>query len=107
MGLAEIEQEINREATAAAAKIKANGEAEAVRIIGEAKAAAEKLRHEMLTEALREADEAKKAIVVPARLEAKKKMLEEKHRLLDEVFAGVSDQIRQAKEAEAIKILYG
>jgi vacuolar-type H+-ATPase subunit E/Vma4 len=107
MGLAEIEKEIDREASAEAVKIKAKGQEEAARIVSEAHAAASKLRHELLAEAAREAEEAKLAIVVPARLEAKKKMLAEKHRILDELFAGLSDQVRQAKEAEAIKILYG
>ena len=107
MGIAEIEKEILKEAEAEADKIRRQAKGEASRIEAEAHHKANQLRQKMLAEAELKAEEVKTSILVPARLESKKKLLEEKHRLLESVFAGLPEKVREEREAEVIKILYG
>jgi vacuolar-type H+-ATPase subunit E/Vma4 len=107
MGLAEIEKKILAEAEEAAARITAQAEAEAKRLAAAAEVQAKAAREKILAQAHREAEAARQAILVPARLAAKKKLLEEKHRFLDQVFAGVAPAVREEKELEVAKFIYG
>lgn len=107
MGIAEIEKRILGEAEAEADKIKIKAEEEAAEIEAAGRIKAEEIRRQILAEAKRKAEEEKRAILVPARLASKKKLLEEKHKILNEVFAGISPEVREKKEMEAAKLLYG
>ncbi|OGC10962.1 hypothetical protein A3K48_00250 [candidate division WOR-1 bacterium RIFOXYA12_FULL_52_29] len=107
MGLLEIEAKIIGEAEAKAGEIKTGADKEAAAIIAAAKARSAAIREEMLGQARQQAEEEKKGIVVPARLLLKQRLLEEKHRQLDRLFSGIDPSVREEKESEVIKILYG
>ncbi|MGB9612770.1 MAG: V-type ATP synthase subunit E family protein [Candidatus Margulisiibacteriota bacterium] len=107
MGLAEIEKRILFEAEAEAHRIKKSAEELAEEIKAKGRLQAEELRQQILGEFQKKAEEEKKAIVIPAKLWAKKRILQEKHHILDEVFAKVPKEIREEKEIEVAKILYG
>lgn len=107
MGIAEIKQRILAEAEAEAKKIISAADQVGQALIAEAKKKAEQIRQERLALAAKEAAEARQQIVVPARLAAKKHRLEEQHRVLNEVFQGFSKKIREAKEIEVAKFIYG
>lgn len=107
MGLADIEKRIIEEAEAEARKIKSRSAEETSRLEAEAKKTAEAQRRQILAEAGQKAEEEKKAILVPVRLAAKARLLEEKHRILEEVFAGVPPEGREKKEIQVAKLLYG
>ncbi|MFA6170462.1 MAG: V-type ATP synthase subunit E family protein [Candidatus Margulisiibacteriota bacterium] len=107
MGLKEIEEKILAEARAKALAIREDGTRESAKIGAAATQQAETRRQSILAAARLQSEEERKAIVVPARLLAKQKLLEEKHRLIDQVFAGLSDAVRENKESEVIKLLYG
>lgn len=106
MGLEEIEKKIIGEAQAVAQKIKAQAEEEVSKIIAAGQKEAEIVRQNILKEAQKKAQEIKNAIIIPARLSAKRKILEEKHKILNEVFADLPDEIRTEKEVEVAKFLY-
>ncbi len=107
MGLADIEKRIIEEAEAEARKIKNRAAEELSRIEAEAEKTAEEGRGQILAEARQKAEEEKKAILVPVRLAAKARLLEEKHRILEEVFTGTAPEVREKKEIEVAKLLYG
>jgi vacuolar-type H+-ATPase subunit E/Vma4 len=107
MGLAEIEKKIIEESEAEARKIKSRAAEEASKIEEQAKAQAVEVHEKVLREARQKAAEEKTAILVPARLAAKAKLLQEKRNILDEVFAGTAPEAREKKEIEVAKSLYG
>jgi vacuolar-type H+-ATPase subunit E/Vma4 len=107
MGLAEIEKRIIFEAEAEAHRIRRSAEELAEEIIAKGRVQAEELRQKILLEAAKKAKEMKESILVPARLEAKKKILEEKRKILEEVLADLPLEIKEEKEIEVAKILYG
>lgn len=107
MGLADIEKKIIEEAEAQARMIKSRAAEEISRIEEEAKEKAREIHAIILREAKQSALEVKTGILVPARLAAKARILQEKHKILDEYFAGVSPEAREKKEIEAAKKLYG
>lgn len=107
MGLADIEKKIIEEAEAEARKVKDRTAEEAARIEAAAKKAAEAERRQIMDEARQKAEEEKKTILVPVRLAAKARLLQEKHRILEEVFAGIPPEVREKKEIEVAKSLYG
>ncbi|MBU0630107.1 MAG: hypothetical protein KKC80_04215 [Candidatus Margulisbacteria bacterium] len=107
MGLLEIEAKIIGEAEAKAAVINSEAAKEAAEIAAAAKLRAGILREELLDQVRSSAEEEKKAIVVPARLLLKQRLLEEKHRQLDRLFAGIDPAVRDKKESEVVKLLYG
>lgn len=107
MGLAEIENKIQQEAKAEAERINRAGEEEASRIEFEARQKAQALQEQIIAEAKQRAEEIKKEIVVPARLLAKSKLLEEKQKILAKIFAEFSPAVREKKEIEVAKLLYG
>ena len=105
MGLAEIEKRILEEAESAAEKIRQLAAEEADKLEAAAKVQAQTVRDKILQQAGQKAAEERTAILVPARLLAKRKILEEKHRILDEVFAGLAPEIREQKEVEVAQWL--
>jgi len=107
MSFAEIEKRIINEAEAEAEKIRKTAEEEAAEIETKGKEKAEKLRRQILAEAQKKAEEEEKAILVPARLAARKRLLEEKHKILNEVFSRLSPEVREKKEIEVAGFLYG
>lgn len=107
MGLAEIENKILEEAETEAKKIREQAAEESAQIGNEAKSKAESLRRQIITEAKKKAEEETKAILVPARLAAKKNILQEKHKILGEVFSGLPQNIREEKEIEVANYIYG
>lgn len=107
MGIAEIKKKILDEAQGQARKIRSEAEKEIVRGLAEAKLQADELRGKILNEGVRQAEEVKRAILTPVRLLAKQRLLVEKHHLLDQVFADFSPEIREKKEVEVAKFLYG
>jgi V/A-type H+-transporting ATPase subunit E len=107
MGMTEIKEKILEEARAEADRIRQGAEAEAERITREAMAESEKIRALSLTQARQAAAEEKLARIIPARLEAKRLLLETKQQLLAEVFSGLPPEVREAREIEVAKHLYG
>lgn len=107
MGLEEIKAKIIEEAKIEAEKIKKAADEEASRIEADAGTQADRLSNMILQEAKARAEAERLARLVPSRLAARKKLLEEKHKILNEVFAGCSAEIKEAKEIEVAKFLYG
>ena len=107
MGMTEIKEKILEEARAEADRIRILAEAEADRVTREAMAESEKIRSRLLAEAHKTAAEEKLAQIIPARLEAKRLLLEAKQEMLGQVFSGLSTEVREANEIEVAKYLYG
>lgn len=107
MGIAEIQKQILEEAGAEAEKIRQKTEAEVKIIEEQGRQAAKGKKAEILAQARRLAEEKTRSILTPARLQAKKMVLEEKHRLLDEVFKGAGAEVKEANLIKAAEFLYG
>jgi vacuolar-type H+-ATPase subunit E/Vma4 len=107
MGIAEIEAKILEEAEEEAERIREKAEAEVLKIEAEAREKSGKLRQEILLKAKRSAEDLNRAITTPARLNAKKTLLTEKHKIIDGVFAGAELNIREEKLMEVARKLYG
>ncbi|KAF0135115.1 MAG: V-type H+-transporting ATPase subunit E [Candidatus Saganbacteria bacterium] len=107
MGIAEIKAKILEEAEIEAKQILEKAEAGAREIEREAKEKAEIITAKMLEEGKKKAEAFKRSIITPVRLEAKKKLLEEKHKILDTVFSGAPAETKEKYFIEAAKILYG
>jgi vacuolar-type H+-ATPase subunit E/Vma4 len=107
MGVAEIKNRILSEAEEKAKKRRQETEKEIKKLETEAQLKAADLRGKIRLEGEKRAEEEKRAILTPVRLQAKKILLEEKHRLMAEVFAGFPPEVREKKEIEVAKFLYG
>lgn len=107
MGIKDIEDKIISEAEAKALEISRESELAVKKIIEEASTKAAAIKDELLARGKKLADEEKLRIIVPARLEAKKKLLEEKRKILEEVLSCFPEKEREEKEIEVAKILYG
>lgn len=107
MGIAEIQKQIIEEAEAEAEKIRQKTETEVKIIEEQGHNAASRKKVEVLAQARRMAEERTRSILTPARLTAKKMVLQEKHRLLDEVFKGASEEMKEANLIKAAEFLYG
>jgi len=107
MGIAEIQKQIIEEAEAEAEKLRQKAEVEVQIIAEQGHHAASQKKVEVLAQARRMAEERTRSILTPARLMAKKMVLEEKHHLLDEVFKGASVEVREAHLIKAAEFLYG
>ena len=107
MGIDEIKKKILEEAQGRAAGLRAEVDKEIAARQAEAERQAEELRRKIVTEGARRAEEEKRTLLTPVRLLAKQRLLEEKHRLLDQVFAGCSPEVREKKEIEVARYLYG
>jgi vacuolar-type H+-ATPase subunit E/Vma4 len=107
MGVAEIKNRILSEAEEKAKKRRQETEKETKKLEAEAQLKAAELRGKILAQGEKRAEEEMRAILTPVRLQAKKILLEEKHRLMAEVFAGFPPEVREKKEIEVAKFLYG
>lgn len=107
MGIAEIEAKILEEAELEAERIKRKAESEAHQIETKAEHQIKELQQKIKTESQKKAEEVKRSILTPAHLFAKKRLLLEKHKILDEVFAGAKEEVRENKLIEVAKVLYG
>jgi vacuolar-type H+-ATPase subunit E/Vma4 len=107
MGLAEIEKKIIDEAKSEASKISRAGKEEVCRIEAETRQKAQVLQEQIISQAKQKAEETKKEILVPARLLEKSKLLKEKQKILAEIFAEFPPLVREKKEIEVAKLLYG
>ena len=105
--MTEIKEKILEEARSEAGRIRQMAEVEANWILGKAKTESEKLHQELFEQARQAAAEEKLAQIIPARLEAKRLLLETKQQLLAEVFANSPPEVREVKEIEVAKYLYG
>lgn len=92
---------------AEAEKINRAAQEEVSQIEAKTRQKAQALQEQITAEAEQRAEEIKKEILVPARLLARSKLLEEKQKILDRVFAGFSPAVREKKEIEVAKFLYG
>jgi vacuolar-type H+-ATPase subunit E/Vma4 len=107
MGIADIQKQILEEAEAEAEKLRQKAGVEVQIIEEQGHRAAKEKKVAVLAQARRGAEEKTRSILTPARLQAKKMVLEEKHRLLDEVFKGASEEVREANLIKAAEFLYG
>ena len=107
MGFADIEKKILDSAQAEAQKILKEAQAQAAEILSQGKLNAQNRYDELVKEAHKKADDIKRSLLIPARLEAKKELLSVKQEIMDEVFKGIPQKIREEKEIEVAEILYG
>lgn len=107
MGIKEIENKIISEAEEKAAEINKSSDQAAAGIIEAALKKAAAIKERFLARGRELAEEEFRGIVVPARLEAKKLILEEKRKILDSVLSVFPEKDREAKEIEIARILYG
>ncbi|OGC13451.1 hypothetical protein A3J90_03655 [candidate division WOR-1 bacterium RIFOXYC2_FULL_37_10] len=106
MSLSDIENKIKQDTKAEADKIIAEAKEQVARIIKEAETKAEKEKNEILSAGEKEAQNLKRALITPAKLAAKKKILEEKRKILEQAFQGKSKETREKKEIEVAKVLF-
>ncbi len=107
MGMDQIKQKILDDARSEADRIGRMAQVEADFLLQKAKEKADSRRAELIASSKAAAEQARLARVIPARLEAKKLILETKQKLLSEVFSSCSPDTREAKEIEVAKFLYG
>jgi len=103
----QIKEKILEEARSEAGRIRQMAEVESNWILGKAKTESGKLHQELLERARQAAAEEKLARIIPARLEAKRLLLEAKQEMLAQVFANSPPEVREVKEIEVAKYLYG
>ena len=117
MSIQEIEKRIIKEAEAEASKIKKEAE-EKIRQLEKVHAQKkEEVRTRLMREAQRKAEEVKKSYLVPARLKARKNLLEEKQRILSNIYneikrekrlsAAEIGKVREESEIKAAHVLFG
>ncbi len=103
MSITEIEKSILEEARAEASRIKLEAGND-VRQLEKFHAEKKKeVKSTILKEAQRRAEEVKRSYIVPARLKAKKAVLEEKQRILGQVYEEIRKS-RKLSEAEIVKL---
>lgn len=107
MGLAEIQKRILETAQNEAEEMLTKAKNEAAAIVKEGEQKAQARYDELIEEARQKARLIKQGLLTPARLEAKKLILSEKQKLMDQVFKGVDHKVREEKEIEVAKVLYG
>jgi vacuolar-type H+-ATPase subunit E/Vma4 len=117
MSILEIEKRIIEEAEAEASRIKAEAEAR-IREHNQLHARKlEEVRSEITREAERRAEEARRSHLVPARLKARRDVLEEKQTILSKIYAEIkkakklspaeAKKLREETEVKAANILFG
>ena len=107
MSLIEIEKRILAEAQVEARKIHEESE-HSMKILDAAHyRKIEELRAQILKDAKRRAEEMKTSILVPARLKHKKAVLLEKQKIMNELYRGRPEQVREETEIRAARILFG
>lgn len=117
MSIQEIEKRIIEEAKDEASKIikEAEGSLHQLKKVHEQKKT--ELKAEIMKEAKRKATEVKRSYLVPARLKAKKTLLEEKQKILGKIYSEIKkekklstaeiNKIREETEVKAANILFG
>lgn len=106
MALADIEKKILAEAEEKAMEIIGSAGAVAAEIISSAKEKGVRIIDDEVKRSLKKAEDAKRVVIIPARLEAKKKVLEEKRKHLEALLATVREDDRERKEIELGRFLY-
>jgi V/A-type H+-transporting ATPase subunit E len=86
MAVEDILKRIKADAEEAARQILAEGQGDADRVTGEARARIESQRERMRAKARQRADEEKNRVITLARLSGRRELLNEKQRLIDQVF---------------------
>jgi len=107
MGIKEIEEKIISEAEEKAREINKATDQSVAKVLNEALKKASAIKEEFLARGKKLSEEEIRGIVVPARLEAKKRILEEKRKILDSVLSALPEKEREEKEIEVARILYG
>jgi len=107
MGIKEIEEKIISEAEEKAKAVNRESDQAVAKVIDEALKKASVIKEEALARGRKLAEEEIRGMVVPARLEAKKRILEEKRKILDSVLSSLPEKDREEKEIEVARILYG
>lgn len=107
MGFADIEKKILDSAQAEAQRILKEAKAQAAELLSQGKLNAQNRYDELIKEAHKKAEDLKRSLLTPARLEAKKELLSAKQEILDTVFKGIPQKIREEKEIGVAEILYG
>ncbi len=87
-------------------EIVSSGQSAAEEIIARAKEKAAAIAESENKRAAKKAEEEKRAVLIPARLEAKRMVLEEKRKMLDMLLSGVPEKERERKEIELARVLY-
>lgn len=117
MSIQEIEKRITEDAEAESSKIIIEAEANLRQLEKIHAQKKEEVRTEIMREARRMAEEAERSLLVPARLKARKAVLEEKQNILRGIYeeiqkekdlsAAETAKIREESEIPAAKILFG
>ena len=116
MSIQEIERRIIAEAEAEASKIKREAEVKIQQLERGHAQKKEEVKNELMREAQRKAEEVKKSYLIPARLKARKALLEEKQKILGEIYNEIKNEkklsaaeisrIREETEVKAAHILF-
>ncbi len=106
MGIQDIENRILKEAALEANNITKEAQNKATAIIKQYQAQADEEYNKITKDSHRKAETLKKSILVPARLEAKKALLAAKHKILDEVFKGISPQKKEELLSKVASYLF-
>ncbi|MEE8637459.1 MAG: hypothetical protein V3T21_00245 [Candidatus Margulisiibacteriota bacterium] len=117
MSIQEIEKRIIKEAEAEASKIKKDAQEKIQQLEKVHAQKKEEIRAGLTREAQHKAEEVKKSYLVPARLKARKALLEEKQKILGKIYneikrekklsAAEIGKIREESEIKAAHILFG
>ncbi|MBU0573360.1 MAG: hypothetical protein KKH83_02650 [Candidatus Margulisbacteria bacterium] len=95
------------EAAGEASRLMAEAQAKADNIKKDFEARARTEEKNILARAGKEAERNSLEILIPARLARKSAILQEKHRILDDIFKDTPGKVREKKETEVIALLYG
>ena len=117
MPIQEIENRIIAGAETEASKIKKEAEAKIQQLERMHAQKKEEVKNELMRKAQRKAEEVKKSYLIPARLKARKALLEEKQKILGKIYneikkekklsAAEISKIREETEVKAAHILFG
>lgn len=117
MSIQEIEKRIIEEAQSEASHIKKEAEREIEKLEKFHIQEKEEIRTNILQEAKRRAEEIKRSYLIPARMTARKAMLEEKQKILEGIYSEIQKEkklpaaeiakVREDTEVKIAKILYG
>ncbi len=117
MAIQDIENKIIEEANKRAAEIEAENKKEMEKLNKFHQKEKQALQDKILREAERKAQNAQRSILVPARMTASKTILEEKQKIISQVYDQVQkekklakadlEKLRELTEIKAAQILYG
>jgi len=107
MALEDIKNKILSDVKAEAGAILSQAREEAQKLKEDFEKRAEIERENILAKARKKAEQIDLQIMIPARLARKSALLKAKHEMLDKVFKDKPQKLREEKELEVVKILYG